>query len=170
MKAFKMACLQYKPSPVLFEQSVYKRSELIAAKNNLLKYCLSQLKHLDLGVLQQPQQMSHQIPSLQLNLEQAWSHIKVNQEMEGVNYGEMNPMFMPVRDLANSSSPASRNNFDFLTGDSIDSLHQASAGYAMIAPNSARRMEPVRLSVPKALVDAGPVTQRGRCGKLGDSQ
>ena len=39
----------------------------------------------------------------------------------------------------------------------------------MIAPNSARRMEPVRLSVPKALVDAGAVTQRGRCGKLGDS-
>ena len=38
----------------------------------------------------------------------------------------------------------------------------------MVAPNSARKMEPVRLSVPRAA--AGPVTQRGRCGKLGDSQ
>ena len=53
MKAFKMACLQYKPSPVCFEQQFYKRDELIAAKNYLLKYCLSQLKHLDLGSLDQ---------------------------------------------------------------------------------------------------------------------
>ena len=43
MKAFKMACLQYKPSPVQFEQAEYKRSELISAKNTLLKFCLSQL-------------------------------------------------------------------------------------------------------------------------------
>jgi len=30
---------------------MYKRDELISAKSYLLKYCLSQLKHLDLGVL-----------------------------------------------------------------------------------------------------------------------
>ena len=41
MKAFKMACLQYKPSPVQFEQSSYVRADLISAKNTLLKYCLS---------------------------------------------------------------------------------------------------------------------------------
>ena len=51
MKAFKMACLQYKPSPVNFEQQRYMRQELISAKNSLLKFCLSQLKHLDLGVI-----------------------------------------------------------------------------------------------------------------------
>ena len=39
----------------------------------------------------------------------------------------------------------------------------------MIAPNSTRRIEPIRLSMPKP-VNNGPVTQRGRCGKLGDSQ
>lgn len=55
MKAFKMACLQYKPSPVFFEQQMYRREELISAKNFLLKYCLSQLKHLDLGVLDRGQ-------------------------------------------------------------------------------------------------------------------
>lgn len=50
-----MACLQYKPSPVFFEQGMYKREELINAKHYLLKYCLSQLKHLDLGVLDRSQ-------------------------------------------------------------------------------------------------------------------
>jgi len=53
MKAFKMACLQYEPSGVDFEHSSYTRNELIDAKNILLKYCLSQLKHLDLGVIDQ---------------------------------------------------------------------------------------------------------------------
>ena len=51
MKAYKMACLQYEPSPVEFESSQYTRQELIEAKNILLKYCLSQLKHLDLGLI-----------------------------------------------------------------------------------------------------------------------
>ena len=51
MKAFKMACLQYEPSPIEFEASKYTRYELIEAKNILLKYCLSQLKHLDLGAI-----------------------------------------------------------------------------------------------------------------------
>ena len=51
MKAYKMACLQYEPSPVEFESSQYTRQELIEAKSILLKYCLSQLKHLDLGLI-----------------------------------------------------------------------------------------------------------------------
>ena len=119
MKAFKMACLQYKPSPVQFEQAVYKRTELISAKHTLLKYCLSQLKHLDLGVIE----TKAQIPRLSLNLDAAWSNIQVNQEFEGVNYKEMNPVHMPFPNTKNnSSSPISRNNIDWLNGDSIDSL------------------------------------------------
>ena len=55
MRAYKMACLQYEPSPVEFESSQYTRHELIEAKNILLKYCLSQLKHLDLGLIDQKQ-------------------------------------------------------------------------------------------------------------------
>lgn len=52
MKAFKMACLQYKPSAVTFEGQSYGRQDLVSAKNYLLKFCLSQLKHLDLGVVE----------------------------------------------------------------------------------------------------------------------
>lgn len=51
MKAFKMACLQYTPSPVFFENSHYMRKTLIQAKDTLLRYCLAQLKHLDLGII-----------------------------------------------------------------------------------------------------------------------
>ena len=51
MKAFKIACLQYMPSQVVFENETYTREELINTKNSLLKYCLTQLKHLDLGVV-----------------------------------------------------------------------------------------------------------------------
>ena len=53
MKAFKVACLQYQPSLVCFETQYFRRNELISAKSNLLKYCLSQLEHLDLGSLGQ---------------------------------------------------------------------------------------------------------------------
>ena len=52
-KAFKMACLTYKPSPVQFEKTNYSKNELIEAKNNLMYYCLKQLKHLDLGNVEQ---------------------------------------------------------------------------------------------------------------------
>ena len=51
VKAFKMACLQYQPSKVFFENCHYNRKDLIDAKEILLKYCLSQLTHLDLGIL-----------------------------------------------------------------------------------------------------------------------
>ncbi len=53
VKAFKMACLTYKPSPVQFEKAHYSKNELIEAKNNLMYYCLKQLKHLDLGSIEQ---------------------------------------------------------------------------------------------------------------------
>lgn len=53
VKAFKMACLNYKPSPVQFEKALYSKNELIDAKNNLMYYCLNQLKHLDLGSVEQ---------------------------------------------------------------------------------------------------------------------
>jgi len=36
MKAFKMACLTYEPSRVLFEAEKYTRNDLIAAKGHLL--------------------------------------------------------------------------------------------------------------------------------------
>ena len=49
LKAFKMACLTYNPSKVRFEQTKYTRVQLINAKEKLMKYCLNELKHLDLG-------------------------------------------------------------------------------------------------------------------------
>jgi hypothetical protein len=51
IKAFKMACLNYAPSSVEFEHNLYARRDLIKAKSDLLQYCLSQLKHLDLSLL-----------------------------------------------------------------------------------------------------------------------
>ena len=49
VKAFKMACLSYKPSTVVFENATYTRKQLIRAKETLMAYTLSTLKHLDLG-------------------------------------------------------------------------------------------------------------------------
>ena len=46
-----MACLNYEPSAVEFERNLYVRSDLIKAKGDLLSYCLGQLKHLDLSLL-----------------------------------------------------------------------------------------------------------------------
>ena len=67
---------------------------------------------------------------------------------------------------------------DWLTEDSIDSLKQDSAAIMKqdshainYVPASTRRhkvMDPIRLSIPVAA--QGPSTQRGRCGKLADSQ
>lgn len=48
LKAFKMACLAYRPSNVTFEKTSYQRNDLIAAKQQLMQFCLSKLKHLDL--------------------------------------------------------------------------------------------------------------------------
>lgn len=53
VKAFKMACLSYKASDVQFEKAHYSRTELIESKQTLMSYCLSKLKHLDLGNLEQ---------------------------------------------------------------------------------------------------------------------
>jgi len=94
MKAFKMACLQYKPSPVSFENQTYKRQELIGNKNTLLKYCLSQLKHLDLGIMEGREQSPRGV----LGLEAAWNNIQMNQENEGANYAELDPRQLPSWD------------------------------------------------------------------------
>jgi hypothetical protein len=58
LKAFKMACLNYEPSPVEFENNVYARGDLIKAKGDLLSYCLTQLKHLDLSLIDQKLHLS----------------------------------------------------------------------------------------------------------------
>jgi hypothetical protein len=60
----------------------------------LLKYCLTQLKHLDLGVMEKGVQLS----ATDENLEGAWNNIQVNQELEGVNYADMDPKLMPAWD------------------------------------------------------------------------
>jgi hypothetical protein len=49
LKAFKMACLAYKPSIVPYEQTAYTREQLMEAKDFLMSYCLGNLRHLDLG-------------------------------------------------------------------------------------------------------------------------
>jgi len=53
IKAFKMACLTYTPSRVEFDRLTYSREELIAAKQILMDYCLNQLRHLNLGDVEQ---------------------------------------------------------------------------------------------------------------------
>lgn len=49
LKAFKIACLSYAPSLVKYEKTAYSRGELIKSKQALMRYCLDQLQHLDLG-------------------------------------------------------------------------------------------------------------------------
>lgn len=56
---------------------------------------------------------------------------------------------------------------DWLKQDSIESLKQASVSFQLTSPTQ-RRMEPIRLSVPAK--PTGPVTHRGRVGKMTDSQ
>ena len=74
-----MACLQYKPSPVKFEQTDYTRTELIGAKNALLKYCLTQLKHLDLGVIEsQNKTTSLTVKQPGNSLVMAWNQIQAS--------------------------------------------------------------------------------------------
>lgn len=51
LKAFKMACLNYEPSPVEFEYVQYKRNELIQAMGDLIQFSLQSLKHLDTSLL-----------------------------------------------------------------------------------------------------------------------
>ena len=53
MKAFKIACLKYEPSGVAFENAQYHRDQLLDAKYGLIQFCLTQLKHLDLGNIYQ---------------------------------------------------------------------------------------------------------------------
>ena len=102
MKAFKMACLQYKPSPVTFEESNYQRKELIEAKNVLLKYCLSQLKHLDLGVI------DDQDITVKYKLNKAWkSLVEKDKDGEGETYGKMDPTHIPPWKASHESQTGS---------------------------------------------------------------
>lgn len=64
-RAFKLACLNYKPSQVRYEQAEYSRNELIEAKQMLMKYCLGQLKHLDLSSIDHIEPISpRHVPTL----------------------------------------------------------------------------------------------------------
>ena len=65
-----------------------------------------------------------------------------------------------------NSSDNKRKRGDWLNQDSIESLKQASGGYTM---QSSARMDPARMSQTKQQL-LMPMTHRGRCGKLGDSQ
>jgi hypothetical protein len=47
VKAFKMACLSYKPSPVVFESKTFDRTQLIEAQGYLLYLSIKQMSHLD---------------------------------------------------------------------------------------------------------------------------
>lgn len=42
-----MACLSYKPAPVVFESKSFDRNQLIEAQGYLLYLALTQMKHLD---------------------------------------------------------------------------------------------------------------------------
>ena len=93
--------------------------------------------------------------------------------MEKGNYAELDPALMPAWPSSKQNSPPNssysrKNTKDWLNQDSIESLKQASGGYSM-APNYTRRVEPARLSMPRN-VNGGAMTQRGRNGKLADSQ
>ena len=48
LKAFKMACLSYKPAKVEFNKLFYSRGELIESKQLLVDNCLAQLRHLNI--------------------------------------------------------------------------------------------------------------------------
>ena len=93
--------------------------------------------------------------------------------MERGNYAELDPALLPSWPTTKQNSPSSaysrKNTKDWLNQDSIESLKQASGGYSM-APNYAKRIEPARLSMPRNVYNGGAVTQRGRNGKLVDSQ
>lgn len=103
------------------------------------------------------------------NLNQAWANIQARQEQEGIAYGDIDPTKMPGWPDAGSRNSSEGRKFktqvDWLNQDSIESLKQASGGFTM----NQRRQDPVRLSMPRAPLPI-PMTQRGRCGKLTDSQ
>lgn len=102
------------------------------------------------------------------SLEDTWGKIQANQESERINYREMDPSIIPAWPIIDSEKSPKRQfdlKMDWLNQDSIESLRKSDHGHT-IQPNSSRRMEPIRLSVPVGA--AGAITQRGRCGKLGD--
>ena len=70
------------------------------------------------------------------------------------NYGELDPSKLPMwPDRIKTQRHHSMKNrglqLDWLNQDSIESLKQASGANFAIAPNSSRRIEPIRLSMPR---------------------
>jgi hypothetical protein len=49
VKAYKVACLAYKPGPVVFEDVTYTRKDLLEAQHKLAEICLDKLSHLNLA-------------------------------------------------------------------------------------------------------------------------
>lgn len=47
LAGFKMACLQYAPTPVLYEKSAYTRTELIKLRVDLLEQVREQLRQVE---------------------------------------------------------------------------------------------------------------------------
>ena len=189
MKAFKMACLQYKPSPVKFEQCSYTRTELINAKNTLLKYCLTQLKHLDLGVLEQKRaETASTLVASANHLNTAWGQINANQDKEDINYADMDPQNIPTwpqtrngsqhnnslaiqQQITQSSYKDGHKGLDWMDQDSIASLKQTSAPQEQRFPNSStkRSNQGLRMSLPVGNNRAA-ITHRAVGGKQSDSQ
>ena len=52
MRGFKMACLQYKPSSIVFESKTFNRIQLIEAQGHLLYLALEQMQHLDFDLIE----------------------------------------------------------------------------------------------------------------------
>ena len=53
MNAFKIACLQYTPSVVRFEQGTLTRKQLIEMKGSILDLCIGNIENYDTSVMDQ---------------------------------------------------------------------------------------------------------------------
>jgi hypothetical protein len=53
MNAFKIACLQYTPSVVRFDQGTLTRKQLIEMKGSILELCLENVENYDTSVMDQ---------------------------------------------------------------------------------------------------------------------
>ena len=53
MNAFKVACLQYTPSVVKFDQGTLTRKQLIEMKGQILDLCMENINNYDISVMDQ---------------------------------------------------------------------------------------------------------------------
>ena len=94
---------------------------------------------------------STHITAVPPTLDAVWTQMQQNQESEGINHGEIDPSKLPGWDSDRRSQHTSEKRRElrpeWLNQDSIESLRQNS-NLQTIQPNSSRRMEPMRLSVP----------------------